>query len=139
MSASAGGAIAATGGVIEAAAGVSASIVVLFARTGVTIADAFVDSREVQQLPLVDRRLLPDGHPYPINLGGMADVTTVRKALIRCQAKVGRARDAKGGGNQRKAMRLLFDVANTVPAEALADLFAKGPAAVEDSDSLASS
>lgn len=92
---------------------------------GATILDAYVDSERTRDLPIPDRRLQP-GSEYPVDLRSIADVQSVRRSLLNGMAKVGQAPEAKGGGNQRKAMRLLlgriehFD--SSTIAEVLADV-----------------
>ena len=69
--------------------------------------DAYVDSRVVRRLPLEDRRLIDD-ESRPIELAD-EDLAELRKLMLRRMKDVGREPGAKGGGNARKALRLVLD------------------------------
>jgi len=93
---------------------------------GATVLDAYVDSGRTRDLPVPDRRLAPPGElSFPLDLRAIDDLVAVRRSFLNSMAKVGRDRNAKeGGGNSRKAMRLLLgDVTNISPAQ-LADVLA---------------
>lgn len=76
---------------------------------GATVLDAYVDSGRVRELPIPDRRLDPGGTQFPVDLRMVHNVTVMRRALLQSMAKVGRDPSAKaGGGNSRKAMRLVL-------------------------------
>jgi hypothetical protein len=76
---------------------------------GATILDAYVDSGRIRELPISDRRLDPGtGRHFPIELAGVEDPTALRRSLLSSMVLIGRAPGAKGGGNPRKAMRLLI-------------------------------
>lgn len=75
---------------------------------GATLLDAYVDSGRTSNLPIADRRLNPDGRGFPIDLRA-SDVVELRRQLLRQMTRVGRAPGATGGGNARKAMRLVVD------------------------------
>jgi len=93
---------------------------------GVTIEDALVDSTATQNLSASDRRLSPgENVSYPVVSSEVDDVIALRKALLRSMAMVGRDPDAKGGGNQRKALRLVLS-GTTSSAAALAQFLADG-------------
>jgi hypothetical protein len=92
---------------------------------GLTIEDAYVDSTRTIELPVADRRLSTGGAHYPVTLASLDDVEALRRALLRSMAKVGRAPDAKGGGNARKAFRLIISGATATAAE-LADSLSTG-------------
>ncbi len=90
---------------------------------GATVLDAFVDSGKVQHFPIPDRRLDPgDGHAFPLPLTRVDDLENMRRALLRSMALVGRASSARaGGGNSRKAFRIVLTDLPPVPPEAFAD------------------
>lgn len=81
---------------------------------GLTIADAYVESRDTVTLPLAERRLQLDDRPYPVTVD---DVQSVKKALSAAQAKVGRAPGAKGSGNSTKRIRLVVGGTATATSE----------------------
>jgi len=74
---------------------------------GATVLDAYVDSGRTRTLPIPDRRLSSDEAPFPIDLRS-CDLAALRRQLLRKMSKVGREPTAGGGGNSRKAMRLLL-------------------------------
>ncbi|MFM8238052.1 MAG: hypothetical protein ACKOBG_09890, partial [Actinomycetota bacterium] len=83
--------------------------------------DAYVDSRNVRSLPIEDRRLIDD-LSRPISLVE-ANLLHLRKLMLRRMRDVGRAPNAKGGGNARKALRLVLDgIEDIDPAEVSAFL-----------------
>lgn len=74
---------------------------------GATVLDAYVDSGRTRDLPIPDRRLSSDEVTFPIELR-QCDLAGLRRQLLRKMGKVGREPTATGGGNARKAMRLLL-------------------------------
>jgi hypothetical protein len=94
---------------------------------GVTVLDAYVDSREARSLPITDRRVDPgDGLSYPLGLAEVDDLVALRTAWLRSMARVGRDPAAKGGGNQRKALRLVIEGGPMTSIAGFADLVAHG-------------
>ena len=94
---------------------------------GVALADVYIDTRLTANLSVADRRLdLGDGLAYPLDLSTVDDIGDVRRSLLRAMAKVGREPGGKGGGNQRKRTRLVFDVGQAWTAPQLADALASG-------------
>jgi hypothetical protein len=91
------------------------------------LADAYVDSRRINDLAVADRRLdLPEGLAYPVDLRALDDLVGLRKSLLRSMTKVGRDPNAKGGGNARKRMRLVVSTAAPFTAAQLADALRTG-------------
>lgn len=96
---------------------------------GVSVLDAYVDSGRTRGLPIPDRRLDPgSGRGFPLDLRSIDDLVGLRRSLLNSMAKVGRDPAAKaGGGNSRKAMRLLLTgILPTESASRLADALAHG-------------
>lgn len=92
------------------------------ASLGGHLIDAYLETTQVNNLPLADRRLSA-GDPFPIQLES-ADRVTLRKLLLRSQMGIGRPSGAKGG-NSRRAMRLVVsDLVGDWPNEKLADYLA---------------
>jgi superfamily II DNA or RNA helicase/HKD family nuclease len=71
------------------------------------VADAYVDSTVVRALPIAERRLLDEAGDREVDLS-TEDVESLRRRILARMAKVGQAEGAKGGGNQRKAFRLVL-------------------------------
>lgn len=71
------------------------------------ISDAYVDSTVVRDLPIPERRLLDEAGVVEIDLAG-ENLEALRKRILSRMAKVGQKSGAKGGGNQRKAFRLVL-------------------------------
>lgn len=93
---------------------------------GITIEDALVDSSATQTLTIADRRLAPgEKLSYPISPAEVGDIVALRKSLLRSMASVGRDPGAKGGGNQRKALRLIISGV-PMPAAQLAHYLSDG-------------
>jgi len=89
---------------------------------GATVLDAYVDSGRTRELPIPDRRLSPEDGTFPIELR-TCDTAGLRRQLLRKMGKVGREPSATGGGNARKAMRLLLSgLEHMDPAEVSAML-----------------
>ena len=87
---------------------------------GVVVLDAYVDSSVTRSMPIPDRRLDAGGTAYPIDLGSVEDVAAIRKSLLKSMASIGREKTAKeGGGNSRKAMRLILGGVDGVDAISL--------------------
>lgn len=63
---------------------------------GAALADAYVDSKPVQGLP-VDARRLDLGRPYPLNLSAVPDFDELRRAVTRAQKSIGSS--ASRGGS----------------------------------------
>lgn len=93
---------------------------------GLVIEDAYVASTRTTDLPIPDRRLDPgDGVAYPVELPAIDDLIGLRRALLSSMRTVGRAPGVKkAGGNNRKAMRLVFSGADGRSARDLADALA---------------
>ena len=70
---------------------------------GAVVEDALVDSGPAQSLDLEERRLVHPDLSYPISSG---DPATLRQALGRAMAAVGRRPGAKGSGNMTKRILL---------------------------------
>ncbi|MDP1823188.1 MAG: DEAD/DEAH box helicase family protein [Archangium sp.] len=81
---------------------------------GLKITDAVVDSRDTLTLPIDERRLQVEGRPYPIVID---DVEKVRRGLSAAQARIGRARGAKGTGNSTKRIRITIEKCPLGPTE----------------------
>ena len=76
---------------------------------GAVVLDAYVDSGRVRELPIPDRRLDPGDAQFPVDLRTLDDLAAMRRSLLASMARVGRDPNAKaGGGNSRKAMRLII-------------------------------
>ncbi|MCC5952696.1 MAG: hypothetical protein JJU45_11435 [Acidimicrobiia bacterium] len=59
---------------------------------------------------VADHRLDPAGESYPLDLGDVADLEGLRKALLRSMAQAGRSVDSAGGGDARKRTRFVISV-----------------------------
>jgi hypothetical protein len=94
---------------------------------GVVVLDAYVDSSVTRSMPIPDRRLDAGGTAYPIDLGSVEDVAAIRKSLLKSMASIGREKTAKeGGGNSRKAMRLILGGVDGVDAISLGRALSSG-------------
>lgn len=95
---------------------------------GLVVEDAYVASTRTTGLPIPDVRLDPgDGLTYPVALAEVDDLIGLRKALLGSMRTVGRAPGVKKtGGNNRKAMRIVFSGADGRTARDLADHLAGG-------------
>jgi hypothetical protein len=72
---------------------------------------AYVDSNQVQELPIEERRLAVPEWPYPIRLRDVTDVDALRKRLTSAQKRIGRPpSDTAPGGNERRRMRLRLEL-----------------------------
>jgi hypothetical protein len=85
---------------------------------GLRIADAAVESRDTMAVPVEERRLHLESHPYPFVIDNAEEV---RRALSAAQANIGRAPGARGAGNSTKRIRVLLE-ANGLGADELARL-----------------
>jgi len=87
------------------------------------ILDAYVDSGEVKDLPVPDRRVhLGTDYAFPLDLTGGMALEEIRKSMLQSMAKVGRDASAKpGGGNSRKALRIQIENVQTYAPEELAN------------------
>lgn len=96
---------------------------------GASLLDAYVDSDRTKGLPLPDRRLSPGGFGgFPLSLDDVDDLVALRRTFLSSMKTVGRTPNAKGGGNSRKAMRLVLDgVAGMSPAGLADRLAGLGP------------
>jgi len=92
-------------------------ILTRLAERALTIADAYVESRDTVTLPLEERRLQLSDRPYPVTVD---DVSAVKKAISAAQAKVGRAPAARGSGNSTKRIRLVISGTATSTSELVA-------------------
>jgi SOS-response transcriptional repressor LexA len=70
---------------------------------GLSITDVLVESRDTLSVPAADRRVVLRDATYPVLI---TDPAALRKKISAAQALVGRARGAKGGGNQNKRLRI---------------------------------
>jgi superfamily II DNA or RNA helicase/diadenosine tetraphosphate (Ap4A) HIT family hydrolase/HKD family nuclease/SOS-response transcriptional repressor LexA len=87
---------------------------------GVRITEILVESRNTAKLAREERRLTLAGFRYPI---AIEDAAALRKAISAAQAHVGRAKGAKGGGNQTRRLRMFVEGEdNRMDATALAKL-----------------
>ena len=77
------------------------------AQLGLVLIDGYVDSGKVQSLPVADRRLDVAPSVYPVDLRDAADLASLRATMLRSSSRIGQTPGAKGGGNQRKALRLM--------------------------------
>lgn len=95
---------------------------------GLVIEDAYIDTQRTADLPIPDRRLSPgEGLSYPVALAQVDDLVGLRVALLRSMARVGRAPGVRGGGgNSRKAMRVVISNTHGRSARELADVLAFG-------------
>jgi hypothetical protein len=112
------------------------AVLTRMAQLGLELVDAYVDSGKVQQLPVSDRRLDVSPLAYPMDLREVGEVAKLRAAMLRGSVKVGRAPGAKGGGNGRKALRLMVKgLEGEWPNAKLADALAGfGMIAVSDQE-----
>ena len=85
--------------------------------------DMFIDSERVRDLPIEQRRL-EVGSPLPVQLEGH-DLADLQSRALRSMAAVGRDAAQKGGGNQRKRVRLVLGGVELNDLE-LADRLASG-------------
>jgi len=94
---------------------------------GARLVDAYIETKATVALPIADRRLDPgEDCSYPVPLAPGVHLEDMRRAMLRSMSRVGRAPDARGGGNQRKRTRLVIDVPEGWSAVALADSLAQG-------------
>lgn len=111
-------------GTTEGTRAYRAGLVVLLGRLanlGAVVTDVCVDSLTVKGLSRADRRLRLTGMSYPLAFT-QADAEGIRKAFHTAAAKVGRPKDAKGGGNGTKKLRLYVEIG--LPAATLEDALA---------------
>lgn len=75
------------------------------------ILDAYVDSGNVKNLPIPDRRVhLGTDYALPLDLRGSTALEAIRKAMLKSMAKIGKAATAtSAGGNSRKALRIQIE------------------------------
>jgi SOS-response transcriptional repressor LexA len=73
---------------------------------GLRLADVLVESGDTRALPTADRRVALKDEAYPVEI---SDAAVVRKKISAGQALVGRAKGAKGGGNQTKRLRIFLE------------------------------
>jgi len=136
-----GASLAATSVVIEASGGTSGAGAVTngdyrqgfdlllrrLAGLGARLADAYIDTSTTSGRSVAERRLDPGaGLAYPVDLAAVADLESLRRALLSSMARVGRRPGAKGSGNSRKRTRLVIELPQPWTAEALADVLAYG-------------
>lgn len=96
-------------------------------RLNLTVVDAYIDSRVTAELAVPERRLSPgEGRHYPLRLADVEELGALRSSLLRSMAVTGRAPNAKGGGNRRKALRLVITGTGALTAGAVADALASG-------------
>lgn len=70
------------------------------------LADVLVESRDTESIPAAERRVVLKDAPYPVTL---VDAEATRLKISAAQALVGRAKGAKGGGNQNKRLRIFVE------------------------------
>ena len=96
------------------------------AAAGALLEDAYVDSQRVERLAVAERRLvLPEA--YPVALERLPDIDAFRKAVGAAGAAVGRAADARGGGNRTKRVRIVVSFPTGGPADLAAMLAGERP------------
>ncbi len=95
----------------------------------IPVLDIAIDTSRTQDLSAAERRLDPDGHGFPLNLGNAADLVALRKSLLRSMGRVGRSVESKGGGNARKRTRFVVAVPAGWTSSSLANALASGDVA----------
>jgi hypothetical protein len=93
-------------------------------RAGLALADVLVESRDTEKLPAADRRVVLEDAPYPVII---EDVEAIRRKLSAAQAKVRRAKGARGAGNRTRRLRLFVQGGSDSIAELAAMLERSGP------------
>lgn len=83
---------------------------------GLQVEDILVESRDTASLAASDRRLKLASEEFPLTI---KDAEALRKKISAAQALVGRAKGAKGGGNQTKRLRFFIAGATLSALEAL--------------------
>jgi superfamily II DNA or RNA helicase/diadenosine tetraphosphate (Ap4A) HIT family hydrolase/SOS-response transcriptional repressor LexA len=73
---------------------------------GLRVIDVLVESRDTDKLSTADRRVVLKDTPYPVTI---VDSAALRRKISAGQALVGRAKGAKGGGNQNKRLRIFVE------------------------------
>lgn len=76
---------------------------------GVTIQDACIETRTTQHLSRAQRRLpikAPFSFPMRVEVDDEEGADALRAAIHTAAARAGRAKDAKGGGNGTKRLRI---------------------------------
>jgi len=97
---------------------------------GASLDDAYVDSTKTRDLPIEERRVAGAGTQMPVDLS-QCDRVALRRALLRAMKLVGRSPDAKGGGNSRKALRLVTGGLTHLPSKSVSDFLVNGHGLVE--------
>jgi hypothetical protein len=89
------------------------------AELGATLEDAYVDaeSKQVQKLPISERRLLVSDWSYPLPLEEVGDFDRLRKGLSRVQRMVARSPEATTTGNATRRIRLHVSIPGFSPTE----------------------
>lgn len=88
------------------------------ANLGATLRDAYVDaeSKQVQNLPISERRLVAQGWSYPLSLQDVSDFDELRRDLTRSQSKVARSpKVTTVSGNPTRRIRLHVSIPNFSP------------------------
>ncbi|MCC5951135.1 MAG: DEAD/DEAH box helicase family protein, partial [Acidimicrobiia bacterium] len=88
---------------------------------GARVLDIYIDTSTTKDLAVADRRLDAAGESYPLDLGDVADLEGLRKALLRSMSQAGRSVDSSGGGNARKRTRFVISLDGAWTSVALAD------------------
>jgi hypothetical protein len=101
------------------------------ASSGLRLGDVWVDSRDTSTTPPAERRVVLEGDPYPITI---TDAGALRRKLSAAQARVGRARGAKGGGNQTRRLRIALEGPEVSPARLAASLRSGAAPTTNDGD-----
>jgi hypothetical protein len=117
---SAGGASGSTGSRNRQYPRVLAILLSRLAEAGADLVDAFVESRATRHLSAEDRRIAPRPWTLPLHLADVEDFNDLRRAVTRPQGSIG-SRSTKGGGNERKRIRLHLTVPGDLGREQLLD------------------
>lgn len=98
------------------------------------VTDAYVDSSRVRDLPLSKRRLIDLPAEGFIDLS-QDDPTKLRKDILKRMPSIGQDTNAKkGGGNPRKAMKIVIDGISPLSAESFSEFLVTGDESGSQSD-----
>ena len=93
------------------------------------LSDAYLETRNTNHLSIAERRLLPKGFLFPVDLAELSSeqLLDLRKGLLSTMSKVGRAVGArKGGGNSRRRFKLFVPGLAGYSPRLIGDLLTKG-------------